>query len=187
LGGLISLLYVNDDSWQEIVLGFVSKAQFFLASIGESQGFLWEIQQLSLKVSPERIVLCLPIYKTTQEKEQSYKRFREATADIFPNSLPEEVGSAQFLYFDRNWIPHLLTSQKDQLLKCSSLEGPVNERQMEVLKSFSLRFIGDKRFYSSSYQAFVLFKYTIIAIGGLLLFFGFMEIIALLIGNLHYK
>jgi hypothetical protein len=181
-------MYVPDDGWREVVLEFTNKAQLILASIGESPGFLWEIQQVSLNVSPERIILCLPIYKAIQEKEQSYKRFREATAKIFPHPLPEEVGTAQFLYFDRDWIPHLLTPQReDQVLKCSGLGGAAAERQIEVLRSFNLRFIPDKRFYSSSYQALVLLRYTIITTVGLLLFFGLTGIIALLIGNIHYK
>jgi hypothetical protein len=53
-------LYVDDDHWQEEISRHMRAARLIILRIGDSEGLLWELQQLLDTVPPERIVLFSP-------------------------------------------------------------------------------------------------------------------------------
>jgi hypothetical protein len=173
--------YPEHTDWRVLIRELLIKAQISLISIGESNGLLWEIEQVTSTVQPERIILCLPICKTVAEKEQRYRGFRIATLGIFPRPLPEKVGDAQFLYFDTDWTPHRLTTERDDpVLNLPSLKTPGEGAQVEVLDSLNRRFVADMDFHSPFHQVILLLRACgtgILAILSLLAFFALISLL----------
>jgi hypothetical protein len=91
------------------------QAQLILIQIGQSQGLSWEVRHTVLNISPQKLVLCLPMQLSATErklsKQNQYARFRKKTSHVFPQELPHNIGDAQFICFDAGWKPYLISGE----------------------------------------------------------------------------
>lgn len=109
-----SKIYSENSLWQEKVINFLAKAQLVVIHIGLSEGLLWELKQVVHRKRPQQAILCIPAGKNTPKYavEQQYQKFRKQTSALFPRPLPQKIGNALFVYFDKEWNPKLLTPDK---------------------------------------------------------------------------
>jgi len=95
------------------------------------------------------MILCLPLnHRGDKPDKEKYKNFLNNHQSIFAGSLPERIGEAQFIYFGKNWAPHLLSPKSSQIIK--DVQGDDSE------KSLTLALNGiNKQFALSSTPLFV--------------------------------
>jgi hypothetical protein len=109
-------MYVDDDNWQDTVKKLTKKAKLVLLHLSESEGVLWESKFIAKNLQPEKLILCLPLtFRGEKIDKEIYQTFRKKFLSIFPHPLPENVGDAQFIFFSKNWTPHLLVPHKSKL------------------------------------------------------------------------
>jgi hypothetical protein len=87
---------------------------------------MWEVDHVVNHVQPEQLILCLPNQKLKLTRPQRpetreagrlkvYQTFRIKTQDSFPRPLPEQVGSAKFIYFKEDWEPQLSVFRSEKI------------------------------------------------------------------------
>lgn len=107
-------MYVQQDRWRDEVKKLMSDARLVVARIANSASFWWEIRTAVSTVTPERLLLLLP------DNEKEYREFSDRANALFPRPLPahnfrrkkfskSHITSEGFLYFERDWTPHLRT------------------------------------------------------------------------------
>jgi hypothetical protein len=110
-------MYMSEEKWQEKVRDLMDRAQLVVLRVGWTDGFLWEVAQMTQSDSPQRVVLLI-----TGTKED-YEAFRKMTQAYFPYPLPEYgvdmnrplfgnggLSSLRgFVHFDQDWIPHYVS------------------------------------------------------------------------------
>lgn len=104
-------IYVGDDAWQAKVGELIDRSGVVILQIGETEGIRWEVAQMVGRADPGKLVLALPMDEKTGEMAQQnrYDAFLHLNGSVFPKPLPKEIGRAQFIYFDQDWAPRLLT------------------------------------------------------------------------------
>jgi hypothetical protein len=119
-------LYVDDESWQVTVLDLLGRSAVVVLKLGLTPGTWWEFVRCVEKVDPTRLLLVLPYAvgaevnaKATEDyvgPQQRYEDFwlRVAQARL-PVRLPRSIVGATFMYFDRDWIGHLIKGSLSDL------------------------------------------------------------------------
>jgi len=94
-------IYVHADEahWREAVQNLTRSAGTIVLHVGDSPGLAWEVQHLVELGQPERIIISL-----VTEDRGRYDDFRAKLGHLLPRGLPADIGTAQFLYFDADWI-----------------------------------------------------------------------------------
>lgn len=95
--------------WQDEVLEQMSKARLVVMRIGDTPGFLWEMQEAFQRVRPERLVFWVPAGR------ERYEKFCRAAQGQLAHPLPAyEAGRwprfsdhGGILYFGDDWSPRL--------------------------------------------------------------------------------
>lgn len=119
--------YVDDDNWQETVIKLFKKAKLVLIFIDESEGVLWELENAIKYLPPDKVILCLPLNRRGDKLDkEKYKDFLKNHHSIFASTLPESIGEAQFIYFGKNWTPHLLSPKSSQII--TDIQGDDSEK-----------------------------------------------------------
>lgn len=142
--GAIRVYVGEDGNWQQMVSRLASQASYVLLQIGRSDGLMWEVQFVINNVQPEQLILCLPNQKwklsrlsgpkkREQKRQELYQDFREKTRDYFPKSLPEGIGSAMFIYFDRNWTPIPSYYQSERIFSFDRSKKKQRDPKLEAL------------------------------------------------------
>jgi len=135
-------MYIDDD-WQRDFLILLDYSQAVFINIGDSDGLLWEISQVSKIDRPEKVVLCLPLYTSTErEKQSKYDVFRSKSYNFFPKPLPKSVNGASFIYFDNAWTPSLLIPLLGEKYSgiASDIHDPIQRNMQEILKAIHYKF-----------------------------------------------
>lgn len=102
-------MYIDSEYWQSEVIELLSDAALVVLHAGESDGLVWEIEQVIKRISPEKIIFCLPLDKKCEGVDvERWQAFRKRTMNIFEKGLPEDICDGEFLYFDKNWTPEVL-------------------------------------------------------------------------------
>jgi hypothetical protein len=104
-------LYVGDDEWQQVVDDLLAKAALVVLRAGGTEGFWWEVERVTKKMDPTRLVIFLAswIHDTDgANRENVYQAFRERAQEILPKPLPETGEGASFLLFEEDWTPRPL-------------------------------------------------------------------------------
>jgi hypothetical protein len=112
--------------------------------IGESDGFLWELDQVVKSVKPEQLILGLPSASKRGEaaRQAQYDHFRSRSLSSFASPLPEKMGAAQFLYFGDGWSPHTLEPYKSsRILQPSIGHSGGHTLQQMALKELHAEFM----------------------------------------------
>src|SRR3990172_2856909 len=103
-------MYFADDEGEEKVLEFLAASKLVVLRAGATPNFFWEVEQSAKMVSPENLIILVPVSK------KKYNEFRKNADQFFPEKLPDYVGSSIFsgktgslqgyIYFDKDWTPH---------------------------------------------------------------------------------
>lgn len=123
-------MYVPDDRWQTEVRALVSQCQTVILRAGSSGGLQWEFELVATTLNPEQIIIWLGFEFDNEEllvsdllrvltrlvvspprkplRDQAYQDFKRNMAHFFPRGLPEHVGNAVFICFDKDWGPRLI-------------------------------------------------------------------------------
>lgn len=105
-----SRLYVEDEHWQEVVRDLISRSAVVLLRLGTSPGLRWELAEAVRLLGPEKLVLYLPLsggwFRSGRQK--LYEELRGWADACLPVPLPETVGAASVIFFDKDWRPRLL-------------------------------------------------------------------------------
>ncbi|NLU67758.1 TIGR04222 domain-containing membrane protein [Streptomyces sp. HNM0574] len=100
--------------WQSEVLRLVHSSSLVLISAGHGNGLRWEFEQVTSLVSPQRLVVLVPLSRA------GYQRFRAQTSAYFWLGLPDDPrkkdtysreGREQIhglIYFEQDWTPHFV-------------------------------------------------------------------------------
>jgi hypothetical protein len=109
-----SRLYINADSdWHSVVKEYMARSQLVIISPSDTEGVIWEISTAFKLSRPKKVLLSLidfqPSY-STYKGDDAYGRYRKAICRKLSISLPENIGDAIFLAFDKDWYPILLRS-----------------------------------------------------------------------------
>jgi hypothetical protein len=147
--GAIRIYVGMDGDWQQMVSKLASKASHVILQIGKSDGLMWEVQYVIDHVRPEQLILFLPnqnakfttrlirrdnFQKREQERQDVYQVFRTKTQDFFPKPLPVKIGSAMFIYFDRDWLPIPTYFRSEPIFSFKKRsEKPISDPKLEAL------------------------------------------------------
>jgi hypothetical protein len=113
-----SRVYAQED-WKLEILHLMSQARLVIIRPGEREGIKWEIEQLRALDQPERVVFYLKFRGRKKKQELAYQSFRDHVQSKLRTRLPEQLGRARFLLFDRSWQPHFVeeANRPSQLLQ----------------------------------------------------------------------
>jgi hypothetical protein len=132
-------LYVATPDWQLAVIYFLSRAEVVTIILGHTEGLWWEITQALRRVPLDRLLFFFP-YVGEQSKQRSpwrsrghllrggapairnfsaadaerkgrYRLFCDRTQHLFVHTLPTDIGTSQFLTFNRDGTPWLLDTR----------------------------------------------------------------------------
>jgi hypothetical protein len=114
--------FCSDEEWKTTVQAYLSQAQLVIYRIGESDALEWELIQSIKLVSPMRFLIFIPppmfgkLFRKWDYKklERQYAVFREKLGRNIPCELPEKCGKSIFIWFDKNWEPHLAGDAESQ-------------------------------------------------------------------------
>ncbi|MEM9370426.1 MAG: hypothetical protein AAGA26_04635 [Pseudomonadota bacterium] len=106
-------IYIGDDGWQEAVQGLLDRASLVVMTAGTSKSVIWEFAQVVDRVSPERVLLCIPGQSRT-ERADLFEAFRAALPADQAALLPETPYLGRFAVFGSDWSPmeHLRRPKK---------------------------------------------------------------------------
>jgi hypothetical protein len=108
-------MYLEDNTWQDRVRELVISSKLVVLRAGNTQNFLWEVEQSAKNVKPEHIIILIPGVKSI------YDEFLLRANRYFPKPLPEHPGDSSlvrrigslsgYIYFDEDWTPHFVKFQ----------------------------------------------------------------------------
>jgi hypothetical protein len=99
---------VREDLWKGVVESMTPLCQVVIWTTGHSENLRWEIEHLVATAQPRRLLLWLHVWvgaRSARERAEEWARFTRAYDDIFPKSLPAELGAARFIAFGADWTP----------------------------------------------------------------------------------
>jgi hypothetical protein len=123
--------HVRDDLWKGVVEAMTPLCQAVIWTSGHGRNLRWEIQHLIATSAPGRLILWLHLGVgawTPQARATEWARFREAYKDVFPKSLPADLGKARFVAFDADWTPILVPGPRSPVSlgeRLRFMSGPV--------------------------------------------------------------
>ena len=103
-------IYVREE-WQRIVAQLVADSIAVFLRIGSTEGFLWELRHLVENSNPTKVIICLP----KRGRRSAYSQLQQYAREILPRPLPDSIGDAMFLTFDKEWTPRLLYHHRTTL------------------------------------------------------------------------
>jgi hypothetical protein len=103
-------MYVEAAQWKDAVVDMMGKACLVVIRAGESEGLLWEEEQVLQRMQPQQIVFILP------DDAQSYRKLRSRLNPHLAIKLPafeewDEANRASLravLYFQPGWKPKMV-------------------------------------------------------------------------------
>ncbi|MCE7925686.1 MAG: hypothetical protein DYG98_21760 [Haliscomenobacteraceae bacterium CHB4] len=134
-------IYIKpDNSWQDKITDLIPKAKLTIVIIDNSEGLLWEIEQIARIGDPEKTVFFLP---PSQERGLFYEDFKYKTNGFFNNNLPQFplISNRYFISFNNEWeiMPlknksflyylnrfyEYFLNEKDDTIKCIAESGSI--------------------------------------------------------------
>jgi hypothetical protein len=129
--GAARLYVAGDADWQQVVAEMTKACPLVILRIGATPGFWWEIEHLVDAYDPQRVLIYLP----RQDRNKTYKNWREKASQYFPHPLPYSVGGASFLGFGPDWEPQLYGAGRRSL--GALLRLPFGGRAPEVREALN--------------------------------------------------
>lgn len=101
-------MYVEDDMWQQTVIGLMKEAQLVVLQVGATKGLVWEIETAVQDNQPEKLLISLPFHLSAAKRSILCDEFERRTKGLFPISLPKRLDDGAFIAFGPKWRPRLL-------------------------------------------------------------------------------
>lgn len=101
-------VYINPASWKTKVADLIKNSRLVILRMGESEGLLWELEQVFALLKPHQILLFFP------EGDIAYRPFYKTFTPFLQEyavQLPESIGNARFIRFNSAGIPQRLELQ----------------------------------------------------------------------------
>lgn len=123
--------HVRDDLWRDVVEAMTPLCQAVIWTTGHGRNLRWEIQHLIATSTPGRLILWLHVGVgawTPRARAEEWARFREAYQDVFPKSLPADLGKARFVAFESDWTPIMVPGPRSPVSlgeRVRFMSGPV--------------------------------------------------------------
>lgn len=95
-------LEVADNQWQSVVELLITASAAIVIEAGNSEGLVWELEQVSKLAKPKKILILLP------RSDSEYAGFRRRMSEIFPISLPSIRPLSPLMTFFQDWQPLIL-------------------------------------------------------------------------------
>ena len=92
-------MYITDEEWQSTVLNLLNSIAAIVLEAGDSEGLLWEIEQITTHIPARKLLIILPA------SDMEYQAFRTFAEHAFPMSLPKEWVRSRLLIFEDDWTP----------------------------------------------------------------------------------
>jgi uncharacterized membrane protein len=118
-------VYFRHDEWREGIRGLVDRARVVVLRVGETEGFLWELQNVVQRVAPTNIVLYFSHRWMEDELQEAYATFLAQTGGIFPVPLPAQNDRGRFVVFDAQWTPQLIAIPSTRWNVARALGAPI--------------------------------------------------------------
>jgi hypothetical protein len=100
-------MYVSDDVWQQVVLDYLDRCQAVVCQPSNTEGILWEVEQVFARVNWNRILL---IMRHFRDRPDEYEDFRAWLDEKFglrlPISIPFIDGPC-FVYYEIDNTPRI--------------------------------------------------------------------------------
>lgn len=101
--------YASPAEWKDKVLAWMLQAKLVVLRAGTTEGFWWEAETVAKNLTPERIIILLPLTAA------QYQAFRKRAERFLPCHLPDyprkkrSIGSIRgILFFESDWTAHFL-------------------------------------------------------------------------------
>lgn len=130
-------MYFDDDVWKDKVREFAKNASLIVLFLGVSEGILWEIKAIKNLVSPQQVIIGLPMVKRgTSLDVKTYNEVSESISKILSLPPHNTIKGARFIFFDNSWNPILLKPDKNLNVQdfIASLKTEVTEMQISAFK-----------------------------------------------------
>lgn len=135
--------YINDFSaeegmsldlfWKGKILELMDKSCLIVMRVGETEGFWWEVGNVSKIIDPKRVIFLLP------EKAEDYEPFRKKAEEHLPLTLPDydpqtmtDRSFGGILWFSDDWTPHLEYCQTTWDSFANRVAGDLNRMMANV-------------------------------------------------------
>lgn len=92
-------MYVTDGEWQNTILNLLKISAAIVLEAGDSEGLLWEIEQITTHIPARKFLIILPA------SDMEYQAFRTFAEHAFPMSLPKEWVRSRLIIFEDDWTP----------------------------------------------------------------------------------
>jgi uncharacterized membrane protein YhaH (DUF805 family) len=110
--------YCAADRWKEKVAEVARLSQLVVWASGITEGLKWELTHLLQRLPPQKLIIWTHPYilKLSQaDREKEWQRFLNAFGALFPQPLPNRLGSARFFRFDEEYRPLPASSLRELL------------------------------------------------------------------------
>jgi hypothetical protein len=97
-------LYFAEEDWKDKVVALLKRSRLVVLRPGRGQNFWWEVSRVIREVEPNRILFWLP-----EANREVYEDFCKKAHGYLPRLLPPSEKGAMFVYFDREWVPQLVS------------------------------------------------------------------------------
>jgi hypothetical protein len=100
-------MYVSDQEWQQVVLDYLDRCQAVVCQPSNSEGILWEVEQVFARVKWHRILLSMRHFR---HRPDEYEDFRVWLAEKFGLRLPISVPFVDgpcFIYLEIDNTPRI--------------------------------------------------------------------------------
>lgn len=104
-------LYFRDETWQERVAEIMPRSRLVVCSAAESAGVIWEFVAARKYVQPERLIFTFGewYWKSRRSRQKVWEIFKLQLGKDVGKGLPDSIGTACLLYFEKDWTPHLVS------------------------------------------------------------------------------
>jgi hypothetical protein len=93
-------VWISHESWQEKVREFIRNAPIVLLAVGETEGSMWELEEVIRSLDPQRLALLV--------QRGDHARLIAALNRVLPKPIDELWHSTRFIAFEADWIPRQL-------------------------------------------------------------------------------
>lgn len=162
--------YVVDNRWRKRFFELTASAQLVVWMAGTSREVIWEFEQLLRHNRPSQLVIVLPyIGMQPKVRQTHWKALCDAVNPLLLHALPERVGKALVVVFNKQWAPALIEPKAGRLERALN---PVAWPRVERALEYALSQLGHE-FFVQKKMRHVLKKY----VGAPCVFWGYSGMI----------
>jgi len=144
--GSIPRYYVPYQTYRERLLSHIEDASLVIIAGGTSENLAWELEHVLVNADPEKVLLFFPHGGRKTSARGLYREFLIKGGHLFPKPLPNELrrsGSPQFLAFDSQWRPKLLSPSRStwgrHFLALIPMAGELANIQAALIPFYQMR------------------------------------------------